>query len=105
MAKEVVTVTRRTISNRFVDLRSARASSTLRVEEISGLSAAGALLLVALTAYFYQLAPARARLASLQDEQVKLQKSLQDSTASVRSEQDAATTIEQIIGSLRGFEY
>ncbi len=109
MVKEVVTaatvVTRRSIRKRFVDLRSARASSTLRVEEISGLTAAGALLLVALTAYFYQLAPARARLASLQTEQVRLQKSLQDSTAYVRNEQDAATTIEQIIGSLRGFEY
>ena len=103
--KAVQTRGREGVLARFSHLRAARSSSTLRTAEIVGLTASAALLLITLVFYFYSLAPARTRLATLRRQHAELQKQLNSSAEGLKSGENAAATIKQIKESLRGFEY
>ncbi|HEV7859888.1 MAG TPA: GspMb/PilO family protein [Pyrinomonadaceae bacterium] len=85
-------------------LRQSRQRSIIGLPEIIGLSASGFLLLLVLCAYFFSLAPARARLETLNNERNTLQRRLHISQEGFNSNVDAQATVATINESLQRFE-
>jgi hypothetical protein len=85
-------------------LRHSRQRSVIGLPEIIGLSASGFLLLLVLCAYFFSLAPARARLETLNNDRNSLQRRLHISQEGFNSNVDAQATVATINESLQRFE-
>jgi Tfp pilus assembly protein PilO len=85
-------------------LRQSRQRSVIGLPEIIGLSASGFLLLLVLCAYFFSLAPARARLETLNNDRNSLQRRLRISQEGFNSNVDAQATVATINESLQRFE-
>jgi Tfp pilus assembly protein PilO len=104
-ARQESSLTRRPqIRVRVERLRQSRQRSVLGLPEIIGLSASGFLLLLVLCAYFFSLAPARARLETLNNERNSLQRRLHISQEGFNSNVDAQATVATINESLQRFE-
>jgi Tfp pilus assembly protein PilO len=95
---------RQQIRLRVDRLRQSRRRSVLGLPEIIGLSASGLLLLLVLLVYFFSLAPARARLESLNNERNTLQRHLRISQEGFDSNVDTQATVANINESLQRFE-
>jgi Tfp pilus assembly protein PilO len=89
---------------RVEKLRQSRQRSVIGLPEIIGLAASGFLLLLVLCAYFFSLAPARARLETLNNERNTLQRRLHISQEGFNSNVDAQATVATINESLQRFE-
>ncbi len=95
------------LRSRFTSSRSAaamRPARTIRVPEIIALTAAGLLLLVAASAYFFLLVPERSRLAALENERAQLQAKLRASTEGVERNESTQASVGKIVNSLNEFE-
>ena len=103
--QQPVTLARSTqIRVRVEQLKQSRKRSLLGLPEIIGLAASGFLLLLVLLAYFFSLAPARARLEALNQERDGLQRRLRASQEGLNSDADAQATVATINESLQRFE-
>jgi Tfp pilus assembly protein PilO len=89
---------------RVEKLRQSRQRSVIGLAEIIGLSASGFLLLLVLCAYFFSLAPAHARLETLNNDRNALQRRLHISQEGLNSNVDAQATVATINESLQRFE-
>jgi Tfp pilus assembly protein PilO len=89
---------------RLAQARSSRLSGAIRLPEIIALTAAGLFLIIAACAYFFLLAPERARLAQLENERAQLQAKLRASTAGVERNESTEASVSKIITSLSDFE-
>ncbi len=89
---------------RLARFRGQHERSFLGVPEIIALSAAGLLLFAALASYFFLLRPQRARLASLRDEQARLERGLRDAKSGVEQFTSTQASVEAILRSLEEFE-
>jgi len=95
---------REQIRVRLSQLRNSRQRKILGIAEIAGLAGASVLLLLALISYFYFLAPARARLDTLQLERARLEKQFKMAQEGYQHNTDTKTTVETINTSLDQFE-
>lgn len=77
---------------------------TIRAPEIIALTAAGLLLLVAASAYFFLLVPERSRLAALENERAQLQAKLRASSEGVERNESTQASVDKIVTSLSEFE-
>lgn len=101
---EATVVRREQIRVRVQRIRQSRQRSFLGLPEIIGLATSGLLLLLVLCAYFFSLAPARARLESLNQERNNLQRRLRISQEGFNTNVDAQATVASINESLQRFE-
>lgn len=81
-----------------------RQRSRLGLPEILALAAAALLLATALASYFLLLRPQRARLASLSDEQARLEKALHGARTEGQESETTQASVQNILTSLENFE-
>ncbi|HLL14628.1 MAG TPA: GspMb/PilO family protein [Pyrinomonadaceae bacterium] len=91
---------------RFAPSRSggARPAGTIRVPEIVAITLAALLLLLAVGAYFFLLAPERSRLTALETERAQLQAKLRASSEGVERNESTQASVDKIVTSLSDFE-
>jgi Tfp pilus assembly protein PilO len=82
----------------------ARPAGTIRIPEIIALTVAVLLLLLAASAYFFMLAPERARLVALEQERAQLQAKLRASSEGVERNESTQASVDKIVTSLSDFE-
>jgi Tfp pilus assembly protein PilO len=92
------------IRARLAERRAARPAGAIRLPEIIALTVAVLLLVVAACAYFFLLAPERARLAALENERAQLQAKLRASSEGVERNESTQASVGKIVTSLNEFE-
>lgn len=89
---------------RLKNFNSARRTSKIGSTELLALVAAFALLALTAGAYFFYLAPARARYTALQNERAQLQRLLLEATKGRQQDDNTQATVSSILASLEKFE-
>lgn len=92
------------IRARLAQRRAARPPGAIRLPEVLALSGAILFLLVAACAYFFLLAPERARLVALENERAQLQAKLRASSEGVERNESTQASVGKIVSSLNEFE-
>ena len=95
---------RSALRSRFDNFRSARRRGPLGLAEVLALTAAAALLLLAVFAYLFLLVPQRSRLQSLEVERGDLQRVIQSTEHAVGGQKDTQQRASEILASLNNFE-
>ena len=103
-SSEQLPVKRERIQARLRRIQRTHRRGTIGIAEIIGLGAGGLMLVAVVVGYFYFLAPARSRVASLMLERDRLQKQLRLSQEDFRRGQGTKETVQRITDSLQRFE-
>ncbi len=95
---------RSALRTRFDSFRRARRRGPLGLAEVLALTAAAALLLLAVFAYLFLLVPQRSRLQSLEVERGDLQRVIQSTEHVVGGQKDTQQRASEILASLNNFQ-
>jgi Tfp pilus assembly protein PilO len=95
---------RSALRTRFDSFRRAQRRGPLGLPEVLALTAAAALLLLAVCAYLFLLVPQRSRLQSLEVERGDLQRVIQSTEHVVGGQKDTRQRASEILASLNNFE-
>lgn len=88
-------------AGRFLE---SRRRSAVGVPELAALAVAALLLVTALSAYFLYLRPQRARLATLREEQARLERQLREARSTGQQSESTQASVDKILASLQDFE-